>query len=79
MKALIVEVSFPDEMMDLALASGHLTPSLLAAEIRKMPVVVPKFYISHLKPYYKDIIRQQLGSINHIDWEILEDGARFSV
>ena len=38
-KALIVEVSFPNALKKLALLSGHLTPALLQGEIRKMPVL----------------------------------------
>ena len=41
-KALIVEVSFPDELSSRALATGHLSPSLLEAEFRKMPSLPEK-------------------------------------
>jgi len=71
---LIVEVSFPDEMIELALASGHLTPLLLAVEMRKMPVLPPKIYISHLKPFYKDTIKAQLARLDHAGIVVLEDG-----
>lgn len=73
-EVLIVEVSFPDEMIELALASGHLTPSLLAVEMQKMSVLPQKIYISHLKPFYRDAIKAQLTRLNHPGIAVLEDG-----
>jgi ribonuclease BN (tRNA processing enzyme) len=76
---LIIEVSFPDEMLELAMTSGHLTPSLLAAEIEKMPVIPKRIYITHLKPFYKDAIKRQLADLNHPNIEVLEDGMELSL
>lgn len=78
-KALIIEVSFPDEMLELALASGHLTPSLLAAEIKKMPALPENIFITHLKPFHRDAIRNQLSKLNHPNIEVLVDGMVLSV
>jgi len=78
-EALIIEVSFPDQMLELAMTSGHLTPSLLAAEIKKMPVIPKRIYITHLKPFYKDTIKKQLGDLNHTNIEVLEDGMVLSI
>jgi ribonuclease BN (tRNA processing enzyme) len=78
-KALIIEVSFPDEMHQLALASGHLTPSLLALEIQKMQTLPEKIYITHLKPFYRDTIKNQLSKLNPPDIEVLEDGMVLSL
>ncbi len=82
-KALIIEVSFPDEMAELALASGHLTPSLLAGEIQKMSKIPEKIYITHLKPFYREAISEQISrqlpEKSGIDIEILEDGMIFSI
>ena len=72
-RALIIEVSFPDEMLDLALKSGHLTPSLLQAEIEKMEVLPERIYITHLKPYHKTTIQEQLARLKGVSVEILED------
>ena len=78
-KALIIEVSFPDELLELALSSGHLTPSLLAAEIRKMPALPEKIYITHLKPFHRDTIKSQLSKLNHPNIEVLVDGMVLSI
>jgi ribonuclease BN (tRNA processing enzyme) len=78
-KAIIIEVSFPDEMVDLALASGHMTPSLLRSEMQKMPHLPERIYITHLKPYYKKSIEQQLATIEGCRIEVLENGMVFTV
>jgi ribonuclease BN (tRNA processing enzyme) len=74
-KCLIIEVSFPDEMADLALTSGHLTPALLLKEIEKMPAIPDRIYITHLKPAYREAIEEQLARLGAIRVEILTDGA----
>lgn len=73
-KGLIIEVSFPNALKKLALLSGHLTPDLLQGEIRKMPVLPEKFFITHPKTPYKKTIEKELNSIKRVSWEILRDG-----
>lgn len=72
-KAVIVEVSFPNELESLALASGHLTPALLEREIAKMATLPEKLYISHIKPHYRAAIEKQLAPSTRLPLEILED------
>jgi ribonuclease BN (tRNA processing enzyme) len=72
-KVLIVEVSFPNELEHLALASGHLTPALLGKELAKMPVLPEKICITHLKPFHRQAIQAQLEALSGIDFTILED------
>src|SRR5271157_141144 len=78
-KALIVEVSFPNELRSHALATGHLCPSLLEAEIRKMPSTPAKIYISHLKPPFRPQIEVELAGIPGVCLELLEEGKSFIV
>ena len=73
-KALIVEVSFPDELISLALATGHLCPSLLEAELKKMPQIPDRIYISHLKAPFRAKIKAELARIPHVSLELLEEG-----
>jgi ribonuclease BN (tRNA processing enzyme) len=73
-KALIVEVSFPNSQRELAQISGHLTPALLKREIQKMPVRPEKIYICHPKPIYRWTIEKELAGIKGVSLEILEDG-----
>jgi len=78
-RKLIIEVSFPNEMKDLAIATGHLTPALLHDEIRKMPSLPEKIYIGHLKPFYRQAIEEQLARISDVKWEVLDDGKVFKL
>lgn len=73
-KGLIIEVSFPNALKKLALLSGHLTPALLKEEIRKMPVLPEKIFITHPKTPYKKTIEKELNSLKGVSWEILDDG-----
>jgi len=72
--ALIIEVSFPNRMTDLALKTGHLTPDLLAKEVLKMKNLPLRFFISHSKPYYMEEIYDELAAISTDYIKILEDG-----
>ncbi len=77
--ALIIEVSFPNELSARALATGHLSPSLLEAEIRKMPRLPEKIYISHLKPPFRAQIEAELARIPGVCLELLEEGISLKV
>lgn len=72
-KVLIVEVSFPDELEHLALASGHLTPSLLGKELAKMPAIPDRICLTHLKPFHRKAIQSQLDKLPGLTVTILED------
>lgn len=76
--ALIVEVSFPDAMEDLAILTGHLTPGLLLRELRQLPALPGRILITHLKPQHFDAIRSQLQELP-IALEILKDDAVFTL
>jgi ribonuclease BN (tRNA processing enzyme) len=78
-KALIVGVSFPNELRERALATGHLCPSLLEAEIRKMPSMPERIYISHLKPPFRPQIEAELARIPGVCLELLEEGKTFRI
>ena len=72
--AVIIEVSFPNKMTDLAIKSGHLTPNLLAQEVLKMKNLPLRFLISHSKPLFKEEIYDELAEISREYIEILKDG-----
>lgn len=63
LKAVFVDVSYPNELGWLAEASKHLTPELLARELEKLDRDV-EVYAVHIKPTNrKDVIRE-LGELN---------------
>lgn len=76
-KAVIVEVSFPNRLDDLARLSGHLTPRLLQDELAKLTIDVP-VYAQHLKPRFCDEIVQELGKLSAPGVVPLEQGCRYT-
>lgn len=74
-RALIVEVSFPNSMNDLAVKTGHLTPSLLEEELRKMIKLPEKIYVSHIKLKHKKVIERELERLGCHSLEVLEGNA----
>ena len=76
--ALLVEVSFPDAMEELALITGHLTPSLLTRELAKLDKRPPRILVTHLKPQYFDRIRDELEkAVPGV--ELLHDGRVYHI
>lgn len=71
---LIIEVSFPNRLEELALLTGHLTPMLLMAELEKMPVKPKKIGITHIKPQLYDQIVDELKKLELSNLMILTGG-----
>lgn len=65
---LIIDVSFTDEVGELAKLSGHLTPSQLAGQLQQLEYK-PRIEITHLKPGFEDTIMRQCRKLLP-DWEI---------
>lgn len=63
LKAVFVDVSYPNEMGELAAASKHLTPELLASELKKLQRVVQVIAV-HIKPTNRDDVVRQLALLN---------------
>jgi ribonuclease BN (tRNA processing enzyme) len=63
LKAVFLEVSFPDAMNDLAVVSKHLTPSMFFGEARKLRRQVP-FIAVHIKPRFYDQVVAELRSLS---------------
>jgi len=59
--AIIVETAFPNRLEDLAMVSGHLTPSLLRREMDKMPDA--PLWIYHIKPAHFEETAEELGRL----------------
>ena len=64
LKAVFVDVSYPNEMGELAAASKHLTPELLDADLEKLDRKVPVIAV-HIKPTNRDDVVKQLGLLKH--------------
>lgn len=72
--SMIIEVSFPNENEEFALRTGHLTPSLLMAMLKKLPLLPGNIFVSHLKTYFREQIILQLEALRLPNLVILKDG-----
>jgi ribonuclease BN (tRNA processing enzyme) len=61
LRAVFVDCSFPDEMEELAIQSGHLTPKLVAAEADKLTRPATIICV-HIKPANRDAVLKELAS-----------------
>jgi len=63
LKAIFTEVSFPNNLQDVARISQHHTPASMKEEIKKMPGDIPIF-LGHLKPNFQTILYKEIEEIN---------------
>lgn len=71
--ALIIEVSFPNEMEELARLTGHLTANLLAKELALLPILPAQIFICHLKPFHEEKIRREVADLGIPGLSVLSD------
>ncbi len=64
LKGIIIETSFPNRLDWLAKSSGHLTPSQLEIEVKKLKNPVP-LYIFHMKPMFIEELAQEIYTIKY--------------
>lgn len=74
LKAAFVETSFPDEEMELASISKHLTPRLLAEELDKLDRPDVAVYVYHMKPKFRARIVDQVNRLGLANVRVLEEG-----
>ena len=73
LKAIFTEVSFPNSMEKVAVASQHHTPASMKEEIKKMPKDVPIF-LGHLKPNFQSQLFKEIAEIGDERITILGSG-----
>ncbi len=59
LKVLVIEVSFPDEMQELANVAGHYTPTTLTADLRRLQHN-PEIWVTGMKPGEEERILEQV-------------------
>jgi len=62
---LICELSYPDQLAEVALVSGHLTPAALKRDLALFSPI-PEVWISHLKPQYAQDLRDAVEPLRDI-------------
>ncbi len=76
LKAVLVEVSFPNRLRALADVSAHLTPELLQQELHKLNRAV-KCLVVHVKLPYVAEIEQELQAVDWPDIELAQPGQTY--
>jgi len=79
LKAVLAEVSFPNRLEELALASGHLTPRLLAAEMDKLDRRDVPLWVFHMKPQFLEEILAELDVLDCGDLRMLRGNEELRV
>ncbi len=77
LKAVITEVSFSNGAGPLAHASGHMTPNILAEELKKLKKQV-RVLIAHTKPGHLQQIDAELKKLNIPGVELIEQGKTYT-
>ena len=78
LKALLMEVSFPNHEQGLATSSGHHTPQTLDRELRKYraPESLPTL-LYHIKPVFQAAVERECAAIKGLSLEVLQLGDHF--
>jgi ribonuclease BN (tRNA processing enzyme) len=78
LRALLMEVSFPDREGRLAAVSGHHTPATLAADLRKYraPADLPTL-LYHIKPVFQAEVEHECAKLQGFNLEVLQLGDQF--
>lgn len=63
LRVVITEVSFPNDLHDLAILTGHLTPMMLSEELLKLNRPNIPVYVCHMKPAYIEQIQKELRAL----------------
>lgn len=77
LKAIFVETSFPNRLGELAELTGHLTPSMLEEELKKIDNLDVPIFIFHMKPQYLGTLTEEIGQLNHPNISILTQDDEF--
>jgi len=78
LKAIFVETSFPNRLSGLARLTGHLTPSMLEEELKKIGNLDVPIFIFHMKPQYLETLTAEIEQLNHSNISILKQGDEFT-
>lgn len=74
LNVLIIEVSFPNKMKELAIKTGHLTAELFFEDLKFLNQRPEKIFITHIKPFYRKQIERELKRYSGYKIKILQGG-----
>lgn len=76
LRAIFIDLSFPDRLTELARASHHHSPSTLLEEVAKMGPDTP-IYAVHVKAAYRDQVVEEIESLNNPRIIVAEIGREY--
>ncbi|HWA75082.1 MAG TPA: 3',5'-cyclic-nucleotide phosphodiesterase [Polyangiaceae bacterium] len=78
LKALLMEVSFPNREQKVATVSGHHTPRTLAKDLKKFvrPKDLPTL-LYHMKPVFQGELEQECASLKGLNLTVTQLGDQF--
>ena len=78
LRAMLMEVSFPNEQQALAIASGHHTPQTLGPEMKKFkaPKDLPTL-LYHIKPSFQAKVEKECAKLKGLNLTILQLGDHY--
>ncbi|MEZ4411147.1 MAG: 3',5'-cyclic-nucleotide phosphodiesterase [Polyangiales bacterium] len=79
LRAILQEVSFPDELEWLARVSGHHTPSTLRAEFEKFPRRDIPWLLYHIKPNFQSRVESEIARLRADHFELLRLDDQFEL
>lgn len=73
LKALLMEVSFPNREQKLATVSGHHTPKTLAADLKKYKASkdLPTL-LYHIKPVFQGEVEKECASLKNLNLQVCQ-------
>ena len=78
--SLIIETSFPSNLEQLAIVSGHLTPKLLDEELANLKRDDIALYLNHFKPDFVEALKKELAGFERAKKAILlDDGMEIKI
>lgn len=79
LRGIFMEVSYPNSMMNLAIQSKHLTPSLLAKEFKKIGKPDLPLFVYHMKPTVRETIIEEIARLEIKQVRVLEEGEEITL
>jgi len=76
-RAVLIDVSFPSRLQEVADASGHFTPNSLISDLKKLKRDVD-LYVYHIKPpFYEEVVKELREKLPFV--RVLEDNMLIEV
>ena len=80
LRALLMEVSFPNREQHIATLSGHHTPQTLITDLKKLELVkeLPTM-LFHIKPHFQAEVERECARLRGFNLDVLKLGDRFKL